>query len=142
MPRRVLFIAIPLTLILATAVVVRALPDGQPDITGDWTTKVKVKGFAMDPNEDDEKGKFTVTMRFSQMGEGLSVEVLVPGEPSFHLSGEIGNGHFWASGETEGGRPRLMIGHVARNEKKLKGMLLEAWNDGVDEVKFSAKRAN
>jgi hypothetical protein len=102
---------------------------------------LKFKGFSTDPNDEDDKGKATVTMRFTQNGSALTLEVIVPGEPSFTMNGEIGNGHFWCSGTTTGGRPRMMVGHIAKNGKKMKGMLLEAWDDIVDEVKFSAKPA-
>jgi hypothetical protein len=139
MPHRTRLVALSLFVVFAGAAVVLALPDGQPDIAGDWTAKVKFKGFATEADGDNDKGKVTVTLRFRQEDEELEVEVIVPGEDSFTMAGEIGNGHFWATGTTVGGRPRMMVGHIAKNGKKMKGMLLEAWDDMVDEVKFSAK---
>jgi hypothetical protein len=84
--------------------------------------------------------KFPVELRFTQNGSELTMTVFPPSDPSFDMEGEIGNGHFWVVGETEGGRPRMAVGHVSKNGKKVKFTFLEAWNDEVGEIKATAKR--
>jgi hypothetical protein len=138
MSRRALAVLLVLPLLVTATVL--ALPDGQPDIQGDWDAKVNIKGFSTETDGGKEKFKIAVPIRFSQNGSQLTMTVFPPGDPSFEMEGEIGNGHFWVVGETEGGRPRMAVGHISKNEKKIKAVFLEAWDDEVAEIKIAAKR--
>jgi hypothetical protein len=138
MSRRALAVLIVLPLLVTATVL--ALPDGLPDVQGDWDAKVKITSFSTETDGGKEKFKVPVQLRFTQKGSALVMTVFPPGEPSFDMEGEIGNGHFWVVGETEGERPRMAVGHVSKNGKKIKATFLEAFNDEVGEIKIAAKR--
>ncbi len=120
--------------------------DGLPDIGGAWTGTAKVVLYEMSTGGRKEKLKLPVTLAVTQAGADLTIDLTVTdpeeGTISFHLTGKIGNGHFWAAtdGEGEEEGALVMTGHVKAKGKKIKGTGIAASDNEVDEIRFSLKK--
>ena len=124
----------------------RGSPNGLPDVSGTWVGNLKFKGFDQTGDFLNAKGKFPVTLSVTQTGATIDVDIL--GDQTLEgvsLTGEIGNGNFWASGSRVGsGLPTLLSGHVNSNGTSLKAAGITTSADPalyeVVEIKLSAKR--
>lgn len=138
--RMISIVVLPL-LLLGTAGPIQGDADGLPNLTGGWTMIAKVKVYGTDTGDRTERQKVPVALSISQKGQWVNANVTPFGQPSFSMTGRVGNGHFWVTGTTDDGHARVLVGHVKSKGRKLKGLLLEGWDDEVDEVKFTAKRS-
>jgi len=118
--------------------------DGLPPLGGAWSGKHKWTGYAMYTPEPGEKSKGKakdgIRLDFSQIGSSITIlyTVLVDGGPEqFTLTGEHGNGHFYALGAHPQGGPMFIIGHVKK--KKIKGQGIVTFDSIVLEFKFTVK---
>jgi len=141
MPGRLVLFAVSITVLFAAGAAVVAQAAGLPGRTGAWGGEVRGECVATDPAESNEKIKVRAVMDVAQNGSDLTFNITPEGEAPFVMQGEIGNGHFWVFRTNEEGRPSFIVGHVKGKGKKLKGTMLEAWDDEVSEIKFKAKRA-
>ncbi|MHC4471669.1 MAG: hypothetical protein ACYS99_11965, partial [Planctomycetota bacterium] len=116
-------------------------PDGQPDISGTWIGKLKVKAWDQHASDDDKsRARLPVLIEITQNGEKITLALNFftdVGPRRFVLTGEVGNGHFWAS-MNEAAGVMMMSGHVKKN--RLKGKAVVAEDFTVVEVKYSVKR--
>jgi hypothetical protein len=125
------------------------VPDGQPDISGVWTGKIKYRGWDVSGTRDLRgRGRDPIEATVSLAGGDLACDLIVrPDEDRelWTLRGVHGHGNFWAQGDHSPVKgPMTIYGHVRKNGKRLKGKGIVRLDEdaAIAEVTFTLKRAS
>ena len=118
--------------------------DGLPDISGTWSGKSHVKHTDQSTGGNVVKISFPIDCTIGQTGNAVTLDITVHvaggGTQQLELSGEEGNGIFWASGsDPDTAKPVLMVGRVKQNHISAKGLFPGV---GISEGTFSLNRSN
>ena len=115
-------------------------PDGLPEIGGNWTGKARVKAWDMTGEGDHYRGREPLEVKVGQEGFSVFFTIFTEdgGEP-LSMKGVIGDGRFWAYGESESG-PLLMVGKVRNKGRKIIASFLGGEGPSALEVKLQLKK--
>ena len=117
-------------------------PNGQPDIQGTWDGNLTHQTKDMTGERGNNAGKFHCTLALDQNGSDLSGTLTIDsdkGPLGFDLTGSVGNGNFWLTGDAGPG-PITFMGKVNKPVTAMSASGVLVLDGEVASIKINTKK--